>query len=273
MSVLVGCVFIRSYELVCNGVVCIFYARDIHAFAKIPYRYYSYHTHTRASLSTLRVRHAVEPCNNRLTYRPVRFQPLSTPGMVGPPPRIFDFIIQLRFDEVLKRVGSHPHEASYPHPRRWTALHACVEYGAPLEVVKALVYAYPDALEMKDWRGLTPIDIALSEELKEYLASVDIESLLEEQRHTLEENDGTNTTASSSSSLPLSGDVSRDKIIQQLDKISIQARKLNHEINMYVEGRDEGRRKEVISPFEHTAQYHEPMRFHSYPISTDYAAQ
>ena len=101
---------------------------------------------------------------------------LSTPRIVGPPPQLFDFIIQLRFDEVLKRVKSHPHEVSYPHPRRWTALHACVEYGAPIEVVEALVHAYPDALNMKDWRGQTPLDVALTDVLKEYLASIDIET-------------------------------------------------------------------------------------------------
>mmetsp|Transcript_10777 Transcript_10777/g.23380 ORF Transcript_10777/g.23380 Transcript_10777/m.23380 type:complete len:240 (-) Transcript_10777:122-841(-) len=171
----------------------------------------------------------------RSSYRSVvhvRFQQFSTPSAVGPPPRIFDFIIQLRFDEVLKRVQSHPHEASYPHPRRWTALHACAEYGAPVEVVKALVSAYPDALEMKDWRGHKPVDIALSDELKEYLASVDIESL-EGQNRSFEQNLETNTTTSSSRNVSLAGDdVSRDQIIRHVDKISHQIGKLNDEIRL-----------------------------------------
>ena len=55
-----------------------------------------------------------------------------------------------------------------------TALHAVCEYGAPLQVVEALVHVYPDALEMKDWRGYTPADIALTDECKQYLATVEI---------------------------------------------------------------------------------------------------
>jgi hypothetical protein len=94
------------------------------------------------------------------------------------------------------------------------------------------VNAYPDALEMKDWRGHKPVDIVLTDELKEYLASVEIESL-EGQNRSFEESIESNTTTSSSSNLSLSGDdVSRDQIIRQIDKISHQIGKLNDEISL-----------------------------------------
>jgi len=140
---------------------------------------------------------------------------LSTPRIVGPPPQLFDFIIQLRFGEVLKRAKSHPHEVRYPHPRRWTALHACVEYGAPIEVVEALIQAYPDALSVKDWRGKTPMDIALTDELKQYLASVDIDSLVGGGT------EGTVTVGGVPTSADVASEDSQDAL-QHIDKISQQ---------------------------------------------------
>ena len=144
---------------------------------------------------------------------------LSTPRIVGPPPQLFDFIIQLRFDEVLKRVKSHPHEVGYPHPRRWTALHACVEYGAPIEVVDALVKTYPNALNMKDWRGQTPMDAALTDELRHYLASIDVASLGGGAGGSRSKED-----ASAATSSLLADDVSASShhLLQHIDKISEQ---------------------------------------------------
>ena len=162
-------------------------------------------------------------------YLPSTFPPtapagirlLSTPRIVGPPPQLFDFIIQLRFDEALKRVKSHPHEVSYPHPRRWTALHACVEYGAPTEVVEALVHAYPDALNMKDWRGQTPMDVALTDELKEYLASIDIETGEGSDAEEIVQTD--NLTANA---VP---ENSHANVLQHIDKISQQVANLRRQ--------------------------------------------
>ena len=144
---------------------------------------------------------------------------LSTPRIVGPPPQLFDFIIQLRFDEVLKRVKSHPHEVGYPHPRRWTALHACVEDGAPIEVVEALVKTYPNALNMKDWRGQTPMDAALTDELRHYLASIDVASLGGGAGGSRSKED-----ASAATSSLLADDVSASShhLLQHIDKISEQ---------------------------------------------------
>lgn len=147
----------------------------------------------------------------------IRF--LSTPRIVGPPPQLFDFIIQLRFDEVLKRVKSHPHEVSYPHPRRWTALHACVEYGAPIEVVEAVVHAYPDALNMKDWRGQTPVGVALTDELKEYLASIDIET---------EGSDAVGDIPWDNSTVEVAPENSHN-VLQHIDKISQQVANLRRQ--------------------------------------------
>mmetsp|Transcript_2346 Transcript_2346/g.6823 ORF Transcript_2346/g.6823 Transcript_2346/m.6823 type:complete len:227 (+) Transcript_2346:153-833(+) len=150
---------------------------------------------------------------------------LSTPRIVGPPPRLFDLIIQIRFDEVLKRVKSHPHEVAYPHPRRWTALHACVEYGAPIQVVEALVKSYPNALNLKDWRGQTPIDAALTDEIKQYLASVDVASLGGGAGGARSEKDASAATGS------LADDVSASShhLLQHVDKISEQALNLRHQ--------------------------------------------
>ena len=145
---------------------------------------------------------------------------LSTPRIVGPPPQLFDFIIQLRFDEVLKRVKSHPHEVSYPHPRRWTALHACVEYGAPIEVVEALVHAYPDALNMKDWRGQTPLDVALKDELKQYLASIDIETVESSDADGIIQMDNLIVEAAPENS---------HNVLQHIDKISQQVANLRRQ--------------------------------------------
>ena len=161
-------------------------------------------------------------------YLPSTFPPmapagirlLSTPRIVGPPPQLFDFIIQLRFDEVLKRVKSHPHEVSYPHPRRWTALHACVEYGAPIEVVEALVHAYPDALNMKDWRGQTPLDVALTDVLKEYLASIDIE--------TAEGSDADGIIQTDNLAVEVAPENSHN-VLQHIDKISQQVANLRRQ--------------------------------------------
>lgn len=153
---------------------------------------------------------------------------LSTPRIVGPPPQLFDFIIQLRFDEVLKRVKSHPHEVSYPHPRRWTALHACVEYGAPIEVVEALVEAHPDALNMKDWRGQTPTDVALTDELKEYLTSVDVESLLGK------ETEGTDTEGVNQIDNPTADGTPANpqRVLQHIHKISQQVTNMRRQCDV-----------------------------------------
>lgn len=150
---------------------------------------------------------------------------LSTPRIVGPPPQLFDLIIQLRFDEALKRVKSHPHEVSYPHPRRWTALHACVEYGAPIEVVEALLEAYPDALVMKDWRGQTPLDVALTDELKLYLASVDVSSLFGSETGGRDVEGGIPTDN-------LAADVTPENphgVLQHIDKMSQQVANLRRQ--------------------------------------------
>ena len=121
---------------------------------------------------------------------------------------------------MLKRVKSHPHEVSYPHPRRWTALHACVEYGAPIEVVEALVHAYPDALNMKDWRGQTPLDVALTDVLKEYLASIDIE--------TAEGSDADGIIQTDNLAVEVAPEKSHN-VLQHIDKISQQVANLRRQ--------------------------------------------
>ena len=104
----------------------------------------------------------------------------SNPRVIPPAPTLFDYILQKRFDSVLDRAKSHPGEARYPHPRRWTALHACVEYDAPLEVISEIIRAYPEALEIKDWRGKTPLEIAVKSKHRKFLKSFDPNALEDE---------------------------------------------------------------------------------------------
>eukprot|EP00957_Ditylum_brightwellii_P198993 15168242-Ditylum_brightwellii.AAC.1 len=106
----------------------------------------------------------------------------SSPHSVSPPPLLFEYILQLRFNKVLERAQTHPYEARYTHPRGWTALHASVEYGAPLNVVKALVTIYPTALTKKDWKGNTPTDLALEQDVKDLLTQRALDLVKEQQR-------------------------------------------------------------------------------------------
>lgn len=85
------------------------------------------------------------------------------------PPILFDMVLRNDWSNVLQRVKSHPHEASYRHPRGWTALHCSVEAGAPLDVVEAIVEAFPKSLNMKDWKGRRADEVALYPETKDYL--------------------------------------------------------------------------------------------------------
>eukprot|EP00566_Odontella_aurita_P001170 CAMPEP_0113583336 /NCGR_PEP_ID=MMETSP0015_2-20120614/32456_1 /TAXON_ID=2838 /ORGANISM="Odontella" /LENGTH=241 /DNA_ID=CAMNT_0000488193 /DNA_START=211 /DNA_END=936 /DNA_ORIENTATION=+ /assembly_acc=CAM_ASM_000160 len=93
---------------------------------------------------------------------------LSSPPPLAPPP-LFDYAIRKQFNEVLERARSHPGEASYRHPRRWTALHCCAEYLAPLDVVEAVYRANPSAATVEDWRGRTPAGVAVVEGVREFL--------------------------------------------------------------------------------------------------------
>eukprot|EP00978_Attheya_sp_CCMP212_P034371 scaffold143762_cov53-Attheya_sp.AAC.5 len=96
-------------------------------------------------------------------------RPLPPPDAPPGPPRLFDLAIQKSFKRVKERVQTHPYEASYRHPRRWTALHCVVEYGAPIDVIKAVYEAYPEALHATDYQGRTPHEVALSDDAKQFL--------------------------------------------------------------------------------------------------------
>lgn len=93
----------------------------------------------------------------------------SSSRLSHPPPPLFDYAIRGQFDAVLARIRTHPFEATYRHPRQWTALHCCAEYKAPLEVVRAVYGAHPAAAAAKDWKGNAPADVALEEEVKDFL--------------------------------------------------------------------------------------------------------
>jgi len=93
----------------------------------------------------------------------------SAPIPRSPPP-MFDSAVRRSFPQVLERAQSHPHEASYLHPRGWTTLHCCVEYDAPMDVIQAVYEAFPEALLKVDYRGQTPLDLALSEDCQDYLS-------------------------------------------------------------------------------------------------------
>mmetsp|Transcript_26214 Transcript_26214/g.55242 ORF Transcript_26214/g.55242 Transcript_26214/m.55242 type:complete len:231 (-) Transcript_26214:2173-2865(-) len=88
------------------------------------------------------------------------------------PPILFDMVLRNDWSGVLQRVKSHPHEASYRHPRGWTALHCSVEAGAPLDVVEAIVEAFPKSLNMKDWKGRSAEEVALYRETRDYLKKI-----------------------------------------------------------------------------------------------------
>lgn len=104
-------------------------------------------------------------CKQRVLLRSFSsYAPLSSPPL-------FDMCVQKSFDRALERARTHPHEAKFKHPRNWTALHCCVEQVAPLDLVKAVYEANPDALTTKDWQGLTPVEAAVDLETKEYLTS------------------------------------------------------------------------------------------------------
>lgn len=47
-------------------------------------------------------------------------------------------------------------------------LHCAVESGAPLDFIKAMVHAYPEGVDMKDWKGRSVQDAALYEETTEF---------------------------------------------------------------------------------------------------------
>lgn len=47
-------------------------------------------------------------------------------------------------------------------------LHCAVESGAPLDFIKAIVNAYPEGVEMKDWKGRSVEEAALYDETKEF---------------------------------------------------------------------------------------------------------
>ena len=90
----------------------------------------------------------------------------------SPPPILFDMVLSNDWTSALKRVKSHPHEASYRHPRGWTPLHCAVEVGAPLEFVQAVVEAFPKGLKLKDWKGRSAEEVALYNETRDYLKQV-----------------------------------------------------------------------------------------------------
>jgi hypothetical protein len=81
---------------------------------------------------------------------------------------LFDLILKSDWAAATKRVSSHPNEARYKHPRGYTMLHCAVESGAPLDFIKAMVHAYPEGVDMKDWKGRSVQDAALYEETTEF---------------------------------------------------------------------------------------------------------
>lgn len=88
-------------------------------------------------------------------------------------------------------------------------LHCTVESGAPLEFVEAIVNAYPQGVEMRDWKGRTVQDMCLYQETKEFLKKY--------SSNTDSTSERTDAAANSSSS-----QMYDDKMhfIQQIHKIS-----------------------------------------------------
>lgn len=84
-----------------------------------------------------------------------------------------------KFTQVKERVQSHPQEARYRHPRGYTTLHCCAEYGAPLDVVQAVYNACPKAIHVKDYEGRTPIEAAVLDEIKEFLQTISADNKID----------------------------------------------------------------------------------------------
>lgn len=85
---------------------------------------------------------------------------------------------------------------------------------------------------------MTPMDIALTDELKQYLASVEMESV-EGRKEILEECRDDDNFTSAFNSFPLADDASKDRILCHVDKLSDQVmeltmhcKKLHNEIEM-----------------------------------------
>ena len=141
---------------------------------------------------------------------------LSTNYQSQHPPILFDLILQSDWAAAKKRVTNHPHEARYKHPRGYTMLHCTVESGAPIEFVEAMVNAFPQGVEMKDWKGRTVLDMCLYQETKEFL---------NKYSNTDSTSEGADEDAAANSS---SSQMYDDKlyIIQQIHKISDEATSL-----------------------------------------------
>mmetsp|Transcript_10530 Transcript_10530/g.12833 ORF Transcript_10530/g.12833 Transcript_10530/m.12833 type:complete len:463 (+) Transcript_10530:168-1556(+) len=73
---------------------------------------------------------------------------------------LFKYACFEKFDKVVERANTHPQEAKYQDGNGKTALHMLAVNKAPLACVTAVYFAYPEALEMKNSIGATPLDWA-----------------------------------------------------------------------------------------------------------------
>jgi hypothetical protein len=119
------------------------------------------------------------------------------------PPPLFDLILRSDWNAALKRVEQYPREAHYRHPRGFTMLHCAVESGAPLEVITAIVHAFPGSLMQKDWKGRRAEDVALYNETKDFLRGIDSSKV----------NPVTCTDASANT-------LACDEVVHQIEKLS-----------------------------------------------------
>jgi hypothetical protein len=85
------------------------------------------------------------------------------------PPTLFDLILKSDWAAASRQLAINPQEARYKHPRGYTMLHCAVESGAPLEFIQAMVNAYPEGVNLKDWKGRSVEEACLFPETKDWL--------------------------------------------------------------------------------------------------------
>lgn len=83
--------------------------------------------------------------------------------------QLFRYIEKKKWKDAMCQIQSNPEEAATWIFRRekggkirWrlTSLHAAIIYNGPLDVIEAIIDAYPDALEKKDDEGMLPVHLA-----------------------------------------------------------------------------------------------------------------
>eukprot|EP00550_Attheya_septentrionalis_P008600 CAMPEP_0198295876 /NCGR_PEP_ID=MMETSP1449-20131203/30120_1 /TAXON_ID=420275 /ORGANISM="Attheya septentrionalis, Strain CCMP2084" /LENGTH=253 /DNA_ID=CAMNT_0043996309 /DNA_START=14 /DNA_END=775 /DNA_ORIENTATION=- len=153
-------------------------------------------------------------------------RPLPPPDAPPGPPRLFDLAIQKSFKRVKERVQTHPYEASYRHPRRWTALHCVVEYGAPIDVIQAVYEAYPEALHATDYQGRTPQEVALFEDAKQFLKE------LQAAKSSTSSSSSSSVVSTATTTSPNPDTLVRPLLPEEIQRIILHADTLSEQVSI-----------------------------------------